>query len=312
MRSESPDVPPAQTDPEAVGPEQRRGFFMTLFAFLMWGLLPPYWKALGHVYAVEVLAHRIVWSLVLAVIVLALSGRLAELRGAWRGPRTACMFVLSAALLGVNWGLYVWGVQAGRVVECSMGYFMAPLANAAIGAVFLRERLRRLQVVAVGLAGAAVFYLAAVYGVFPWLGVALTTTFGFYGLLRKLHPLEGLPSMAVETAILTVPACIYLALRASATSVPPWSYDGRTIALLIGAGVVTGLPLMLYGYGIRRLRLTTIGFVQYVSPTTMFLLGVILYREPFSVHSAISFGLIWAGLALYTADAARRSFAARR
>jgi len=280
------------------------GVAATLSAFLMWGLLPPYWKAVAQVAPVEVLAHRVLWSAAFLLAILIFQGRLGALWAALRGRRSGPLQILNAGLLATNWFLFIWGVQTGRVVECSLGYFMNPLANIAIGACLLRERLRRMQYVAIVLAVIGVAHLTIRQGVVPWLGLGLVGSFSLYGLVRKVQSVEALPGVAAETTLLGIPAMVLLTVLSCRTGRQFWLYDGAAPFLLPGAGVVTGLPLLLFGYGIRHIRMSTVGFLQYTAPTCMFLLGLFVYKEPFSSIHAISFGFIWTGLAIYVVDTA--------
>ncbi len=295
----------------SVGPSYALGAVAAFLSFLMWGLLPPYWKALGDVGALEVLAHRIFWSAVFLTILMAVRGDLGRVRAALVGKRTGRLQLLNAAMLGLNWGVFVWGVQAGRVVECSMGYYINPLVNVALGALVLREQLRRPQIAAIMLAGVGVVYLTVSQGVVPWLGLTLAASFALYALVRKLQSVEALPGVTAECLLLSVPALLYL-LSAPWTEVRWfWSYGGAESVMLPGAGVVTAVPLLLFGLGVRRIRLTTLGFLQYTAPTCMFLLGLLVYHEPFSTAHAVSFGFIWLALGIYMADAVRNARATR-
>ncbi|QLA18001.1 EamA family transporter RarD [Desulfolutivibrio sulfoxidireducens] len=284
-------------------PNTVSGVLAALFAFLSWGLLPVYWKALARVSPLEILSHRLVWSLVAAGMALALLGRLGE---AWRvlGRRRDVLLMASCGLLlGVNWYLYIDAVNTGHVVEASLGYFINPLVSMVLGALFFRERLNRLQAAAVVLAVIGVGISVAAHGRLPWIALALASTFGVYGLLRKLMRVESLPGLFFETLVLGVPAGLYLGgLYADGTGAFG-HLGGLTDALLVGAGVVTAAPLLAFAFAARRLRLTTVGILQYVAPSCMFLLGVFVYGEPFDPGRAATFGCIWAGVAIYTADA---------
>jgi chloramphenicol-sensitive protein RarD len=276
-------------------------------AFVLWGLLPVYWKALAAFGPVEIIAHRIVWSL-------ALTAALVSMRGSWSGigrvlrsRRDAPRLAASAALLSANWLLYVWGVNTGRVLETSLGYYVTPLANVALGTLFLGERLRRLQVAALLLAAAGVLNQIAAHGRFPWIALGLAGTFSLYGLLRKTATLDSLPGLAAETALLTVPAAAYLAALAAGGGGAVGHAGLAGHLLLAGTGVVTAVPLLLFAHGARRVRLTTVGILQYLAPTGTFLLGVLLYREPFDRTRLVTFVLIWAAVAIYAADALARA-----
>jgi len=275
-------------------------------AFLLWGVLPVYWKALQNVPASEILAHRIVWSLVFGALLLGLRRRRAELFRALRTRSDRLRVLASATLLGVNWFTYVWAVNHDFILECSLGYYITPLVNVLLGRVFLSERLRPWQIVAFALAAAGVLNLLVAAGRVPWIALVLAGTFGFYALGRKTSRLESLPGLVVDTTLLSIPALGYLGWLyvrgAGGASGAGWA----TWLLLAGAGAVTATPLILFAYGARRITLATVGFLQYIGPTGAFLLGVLVYKEPFGWVHAVTFGLIWAGLAIYSWDSVRR------
>ncbi len=280
------------------------GFLCALAAYLAWGIFPIYFKALRGVPAPEVLAHRVVWSVALVAVVVAVR-RGAGLRHAL-APGRRGLLAATSALIAANWLLYIWAVQSGRVVEASLGYFLNPLVNVALGVAFLGEALSRRRRVALALAAAGVLVLVVRLGVMPWLPLLLALTFGLYGLLRKRAAVDALAGLLVETAMLAPLATAFLVARA-ATGAGAFGSTPRTTVLLALAGVVTALPLVWFAIGVHRLRLSTMGLVQYVTPTLQFLLGVVLYREPFGSAHAVAFGLIWTSLALCSADAIARS-----
>jgi chloramphenicol-sensitive protein RarD len=283
------------------------GALATGLSFVLWGLLPVYWKALEEVGALEIIAHRIVWSLGLTALLVSVRGLWGEIFRSLGSRRQAGRLLLSAALLSANWFIYVWGVNHGQILETSLGYFVTPLVNAALGVIFLRERLRAAQVAAFALAGAGVANLIVMQGRFPWIALALAGTFAFYGLMRKTAVLESLPGLAAETALLTVPAGIYMAFLAAGGKGALGHADWRTHLLLIGTGVVTAIPLLLFAHGARRIRLTTVGILQYLSPTGTFLLGVLAFHEEFSRARAFTFAMIWIALAIYAAETIHRA-----
>jgi chloramphenicol-sensitive protein RarD len=280
-----------------------KGLLYGAGAYAIWGLLPIYWKALHNVPAVEILSHRIVWALVVAVALVALR------RGGWgwlgpalRSPRVLGTFALSAVLLSVNWGIYIWAVNAGHVVETSLGYFINPLVNVLLGVLFLHERLRIGQGVAVAVALAGVLYLTVQLGSPPWIALSLAGSFGLYGLLRKTAALGSLEGLTLETLLMTAPALLYL-LWIELRGTGAFLYDGPvTSLLLVGAGAVTALPLLLFASGARRLTLTTMGILQYIAPTLQFILGITLFAEPLTPQRLIGFALVWAALAIYTLE----------
>lgn len=299
-------------DPNA--PDERaRGLAYALAAYLAWGLLPVYFKALRAVPAVEVLAHRVVWSLLLLAGLLAARGGVAAFRAPFRRDRLP-LLALTTALISTNWLTYIWAVQAGRVLEASLGYFMNPLVNVLLGVAFLGERLSPRQRLAVLLAGAGVAVLVLRAGTFPWISLVLALSFALYGLLRKRAGVDAVGGLLGETALLAPLALGYLAWRAGAGTAA-FGAGARLSSLLAAAGVITALPLVWFTLGLHRLRLSTIGLVQYVAPSCQFLLAVLLYREPFGGAQAVAFGCIWGSLALYSWEAlayARRDAAAAR
>ncbi|MDQ7830308.1 MAG: EamA family transporter RarD [Desulfovibrionaceae bacterium] len=279
------------------------GVVAALFAFVSWGLLPVYWKALAEVPPVEILCHRLVWSVVAAGAALACLGRIGEARRVLARRREVLLMASCGLLLGVNWLLFIQAVNSGHVVEASLGYFINPLVNMMLGAVFFRERLSRLQAVAVVLAVCGVGVSVATHGRLPWIALALAGTFGVYGLLRKLMRVESLPGLFFETAVLGIPAGFYL-WGLWQEGAGAFLHLGQGVdVLLLCAGVVTAAPLLAFAFAARRLRLTSLGILQYIAPSCMFLLGVLVYGEPFDAARAATFACIWAGVAVYTCDA---------
>lgn len=271
-------------------------------AYTAWGLFPLYFKQLVGVNAMEVVAHRTVWSLVVVAIVLTVLRRWAWLGPVLRTPRLVATFALSALLLSVNWLTYVWAVQNGHVVDASLGYFINPLVNVALGFLVLRERLRPGQWLAVALAAAGVLWLTVNAGQLPWIALVLALSFGFYGLMRKTAPLGALEGLTLETLLLAPVAAIALAI---------WTSQGHS-ALVTGtpsqwgwlllAGPMTAAPLLLFAVGARRITMTLLGLMQYIAPTLQFALGVWLYHEPLSAARLAGFAFIWAALAVYSME----------
>jgi chloramphenicol-sensitive protein RarD len=279
-----------------------KGIVYAALAYLAWGLLPLYWKALSAVPAGQILAHRFVWSLVFVGLVLTARRNWGWLGRAWRQPRVLLTFALSGSLLAVNWFTYIWGVNAGHVVETSLGYFINPLVNVLLGYLFLKERLRPAQWLALAVALGGVLYLTYSYGAFPWIALTLAFTFGVYGLLRKTAALGSAEGLFLETAVIFLPAFGFLLLQ-EARGVGGFGHiSPTTTLLLIGAGAVTSIPLILFAAGARRITLTTLGLLQYIAPTMQFLIGVLVYGEPFGAGRVVGFGLIWLALVLYTAE----------
>lgn len=279
-----------------------KGILYAAGAYIIWGLLPLYWKALSAVPAGQILANRIVWSLVFVGLVLTVRRHWSWLGGALRRPRVLLTFALSGLLLGVNWYTYIWGVNAGFVVETSLGYFINPLVNVLLGYLVLKERLRPAQWLALSVALAGVLYLTLSYGAFPWIAMTLAFSFGIYGLIRKTAALNSAEGLFLETAVLFLPALGFLILMEMRGSGAFTHTGPTTLLLLAGAGVVTSVPLLLFAAGARRITLTTLGLLQYIAPTLQFLIGVLIFNEPFGPARMVGFGLIWLALVLYSAE----------
>lgn len=275
-------------------------------AFLIWGLTPIYWKALQHVPALEILAHRIVWGLVFVALWMSLRGRWPELRAVFETRRTVAALAASTIFIAVNWGLFVWAVNTDRVLSTSLGYFINPLMVVVLGLVVLRERLNRRQWLAVGLAALAVAILTLRLGRLPWLSLTLAASFALYGLLRKTVRADAVVGLSFEATALAPLAAGYLVfqeLRGAAS----FGHTGvLTDLMLIAAGAITVIPLLFFTLGVRRVALSTAGLLQYIAPTLTFLLAVLLYGEPFTTAHAVSFSLIWTALAIYTFDLRHR------
>ena len=278
-----------------------KGVGYALAAYIFWGFLPIYWKFLNHVPAQEILMHRIAWSFVFLLLVLSYK-RYWSWLSALKDWRVLLTFLASSLLLTVNWGLYIWAVNAGYIVEASLGYFINPLVNVVLGLLFLRERLRRGQWLAVAFAVVGVGYLTITYGALPWISLTLAFSFGTYGLLRKTAKLDALAGLSLETALLFVPAAGYLIwLQVNKTAVFLHT-DPISNVLLIFTGVVTAVPLLWFALGARQVPLTTMGVLQYAAPTLQFLIGVFLYHEPFTHDRLIGFSFIWVALAIYSVE----------
>mgnify|MGYP001030623752 FL=1 len=279
-----------------------RGVWYAVGAYLLWGLLPIYWKALQTVPALQILNHRVVWSLGFLASILLVRRDWEPLRLALKSRRILLIYLATSCLLGVNWLTYIWGVNAGFIVETSLGYFINPLVSVLLGVVFLREKLRPGQWIPVGLAALGVIYLTISYQKLPWIALVLAFTFGLYGLIKKIAPLNSLHSLALETALLFVPSLAYL-LWAEAQGSGAFGHASiGTTLLLVFTGVVTALPLLLFGAGARLIPLSLIGLLQYLAPTLQFLIGVLIYGEPFTRERMIGFGIIWVALVIYTLE----------
>ncbi|MGH8021491.1 MAG: EamA family transporter RarD [Opitutaceae bacterium] len=283
------------------------GIWAALGAFFLWGVLAIYWKQFEAVPPVEVIAHRVVWSLVLVLAILPLRGRMGQFCAAFRSGRMAGLYFVSGALLTLNWLTFVYAVQRGQIVDASLGYFLNPLFSVALGALVLRERLGPVQWIAVALAAVGVLVQIAWNGSLPWVSLVLAGTFALYGLLRKQGPLGSLTGLAVETALVAPLAIGYLVWMHAAGGGVLFRGTGADHAWAISTGVVTTIPLLLFATAARRLPLTTVGLCQYLAPTLQLAIGVILYAEPFGAGRSIAFVFIWAGLVLYTIDGLRRS-----
>ncbi|QKK24373.1 EamA family transporter RarD [Rhizobium hidalgonense] len=278
-----------------------RGFAFALTAYLLWGFLPIYMKAVAHISPAEVIAHRIVWSLPLAGIVLILLGRTSDIATALRSPRMLAMAALTASLITVNWGTYVWAIGAGHSLDAALGYFINPLFSIFLGAVLLKEKLQPLQIAAIALAALAVAILAFDSGGIPWVALTLAISWGFYALLRKTLPLGPNQGFFLEVLILSGPALLYILYLEFGSGQGHLYRTGLAdTTLLLGCGVITAVPLMIYANGAKLLKLSTIGIMQYIAPTMIFLIAVFVFHEPLGTARMIAFPLIWAGLFLYS------------
>ncbi len=278
-----------------------KGILYAIAAYFTWGFFPIYFKALSNVPADQILAHRILWSFVILTIFLLLRREVRRLRGL-ATRRILLIYFAAGALLAVNWGTYVWAVNAGHVVEGSLGYFINPLVSVLLGVIFIREKLRPLQWLPVGLAALGVVYLTISLGQLPWISLVLAFTFGLYGLIKKLAPLNSLNGLTLETAAVALPALAYLIAQEGLGSGSFIHAGAGTTALLILAGPITILPLLFFASALRLIPLSTAGFLQYISPTMQFLIGVLIYDEPFDTRRLIGFSIIWLALIIFSAD----------
>ena len=276
-----------------------KGVIYGLGAYLLWGFFPIYFKLIQEVPAMEILGNRILWSFLFLAVIISLRKDWSSLRSQALNPRTLLIYGVAACLLAFNWLIYVWGVNSGYILETSLGYFINPLINVLLGVLFLRERLRPLQWVPIGLAALGVLYLTFNYGQLPWIALALAFSFGLYGLVKKTAPLGSLHSLTLETGILLIPAGMYLLLTASRFTGTSGEYSPYIYVLLAGLGIGTSVPLLLFGAAARRIELTMMGILQYVAPTCQFLLGVLVYGEPFTLERLVGFSFIWAALILF-------------
>ncbi|MGI1663254.1 EamA family transporter RarD [Palleronia sp. KMU-117] len=292
--------------PATDGGDSLGGFLYALAAYLMWGVLPLFMKAVAHIPPVEVLAHRVVWSVPIALAVLLALGRTADLRAALTTPRVLAMGAVTAALISVNWGIYVWAIGTGHALDAALGYYINPLFSVFLGAVLLRERLLPAQWAAIALASAAVLILTVEAGRLPVVALGLTLSWGLYAYFKRSLPIGPNQGFTLEVLLLLGPALGYMVwllargeghfLQASATDT----------ALLLSCGLVTAVPLMVYANGAKRLRLTTIAMMQYIAPTMIFLIAVFVFDEPMGRGRMIAFPMIWAALVLFSGSMLRR------
>ncbi|WP_439500652.1 EamA family transporter RarD [Aminobacter ciceronei] len=294
-------MPAMSTNTPAISrDEATRGFLFALSAYLMWGFLPFYMKAVAHIPAPEVIAHRITWSIPIAALLLWWLGRTSDIKTALRTPRTLAMGTLTATLITINWGVYVWAIGNDRALETALGYYINPLFSVFLGAVVLGEKLTRAQMVAIGLAVIAVALLTWESGGLPWVSIVLALSWGFYALFKKTLPIGPAQGFFLEVLILGIPALIYIAYLQS-TGAGHFGTTGMTdVWLMLGCGIVTAVPLILFANGAKLLRMSTIGIMQYIAPTMIFVIAIFIFREPFSSERAVAFALIWAALAIYT------------
>ena len=282
------------------------GVIYATSAFVAWGVIPIFWKFMAHVPAAEIVMHRIVWTLLFAGIVILALGKWPLLKQALTTRRTLQALALSALLIGMNWGLFIWAVNVGRIAETSLGYYINPLVNFALGTLLLGERLTRIQLIAVALACAGVLNQAIAVGVVPWVSLTLAVSFGVYGLIRKHVPVESLIGLTTEAIVLTTIALVNLAYVGLAGTGMFLTHDRSTDLLLVLAGPMTAIPLLLFAAGVRRIKLSTMGFLQYLAPTISLILAVTVYGEKFTPAHAVTFGLIWLALALISWEALTR------
>ncbi len=276
----------------------KKGLLYAFGAYGLWGLFPLYWKFVKHVPALQVIGHRIGWSFVLLMLVVSITGQWGRIRSSLT-RRVLVVYLATGLLLSVNWLIYVWGVNAGYIVETSLGYFINPLVSVLLGVVFLRERLRLAQWLPISLAAAGVIYLTWTYGRLPWIALSLAFSFGLYGLIKKLAPLGSLQGLTLETGMVFAPAVAYL-LFAEFRGEGHFLHDGlATDVFLMGAGIVTTVPLLMFASAVQRIPLTMVGLMQYIAPTIQFLIGVLVYEEPFDQMRLMGFSLVWVALVIF-------------
>jgi chloramphenicol-sensitive protein RarD len=286
----------------------QKGILYALCAYVMWGLFPLYWKQLEDIPTLQLIGHRIVWSFLLLLAVLLISGRLASLIAALN-TRTLRTYGAAALLIASNWYVYVWAVTHAYVVEASLGYYINPLFSVLLGVIVFRERLRGWQWLPIALAAFGVLFLALNFGGLPWIALVLAATFGLYGLMKKIAPLGPLFGLSMETGILFLPAAAYLTLSEASGTGAFLHVSPTQSLMMIGGGVITAVPLLFFAAAAARVPLSTMGVLQYVTPTMQFLLGVLAYHEPFTGARWIGFVIVWVALVLFWAEGlyARRS-----
>jgi chloramphenicol-sensitive protein RarD len=289
----------------ATDPRSRSGVLFAGGAFLIWGVVPLYFSALRTVSAYEIIAHRVLWSMLFLSLLLGVTGGFGEVRAVFRRPRLVGQLALTSTLVAGNWLAFVWAVNAGRVLETSLGYFITPQVNVLLASLFLGEKLRRTQWMAVALAAAGVVNQVLMLGRLPWVSLLLAGSFGCYGLLRKQIEVGPVSGLLVETLVATPVAVAYLGYLTVTGALAFRHGSPARDVLLVLLGVVTAVPLMLFAAGAQRLRLVTVGFLQYAAPSMTFLLAIFVFREPLGLARAVTFLLIWAGIAVYAVDSWR-------
>lgn len=292
------------TTPDASMPEATKGVLFGLSAYTLWGCFPLYFALFAGVPSYEVLIHRVIWSCLFLAIVVTVLRRWTPIKAALSQPKNLGFVLGCAVFIALNWGIYIYAVESRQVLQASLGYFLTPLVNVALGLLILREKISRLQGVAVVMAAVAILYQLFLLGVVPWISLLLAFSFGTYGLLRKKVALDGLSGLFVETLLLLPVALLALSwLQASGAS--HFTENSRMTLLLMSSGIVTAIPLLLFAGAARRLRLSTIGFLMYINPTLQFALALAVFDEPLSEDKLLSFVLIWLALALYSWSAWR-------
>jgi chloramphenicol-sensitive protein RarD len=296
-----------QASPVPVSGDTPQGFAFALCAYTLWGFLPFYMKAVGHIPAIEVLAHRVIWSVPVAGLVLLAVGRIADVKAALTSPRTLMMAALTALLITINWTTYIWAISAGRALDTALGYFINPLFSIFLAAVLLKEKLSRQQLAAIALVVVAVAIITVDAGGLPWVSIILTVTWGFYAFFRKTLPVGPNQGFFLEVIILSLP-CLGIILYLEARGESHLGHTGLTdTLLLLVSGLVTAVPLILYANGAKLLRLSTIGLMQYIAPTMIFLIAIFAFHEPLNTTRLLAFGLIWLALIVYSMPMIRQA-----
>lgn len=280
--------------------ERKKGILYAVAAYAMWGVLPLFWKLLGGVPAFETLAHRIVWSLVFVALMISVGREWSKVSAILKNKRSMVYLALSAVIIGINWGVYIWSVGAGHVVDASMGYYINPLVSVLLGVAVLKERLKAAEFAALGIAAFGVAFLGIHYGSLPWVALVLASTFGLYGLFKKLANVESLAGLLVETLITAPIALLFLSSKQiEGTAVFGAAPVSRSLLLML-SGVVTGVPLLWFARATRLVELSTMGFFLYITPSLTLLIGVFVFKERFSAAHAVCFGSIWVAILVYS------------
>lgn len=278
-----------------------KGVIYAFSAYLLWGFFPVYFKLIGIVPPLQILAHRFLWSFIFLTILILGLKQLPRLKSSIT-RRILISYFIAGSILAVNWGTYVYAVNSGHVLESSLGYFINPIVSVLLGVIFLKERLRLWQWIPVGLAAAGVVYLTIIFGSIPWIALVLAFSFGLYGLIKKLSPLDSLAGLTLETGLLFIPAVAFLGFH-EVSGTGSFGHTSPWIGVLLAlSGVVTAIPLLLFAAGTKRINLTTIGILQYITPTIQFLLGAFLFKEPFDTNRLVGFALIWLALVIFTGE----------
>ncbi len=277
------------------------GLIYAIAAYIFWGIVPIFWKQIAHIDSVEIVMHRMVWSCVLVTLLIIVSRQWLEYKTLFSKPQVLLRLSVASVLISINWGVYIWAINADRIVEASLGYFLNPLINVALGVLIFNETLRRGQLIALSVAAVGVLYLLTAYGAFPWIAFVLAITFSLYGVVKKSIGVPATHGMGIETMFIFIPALIYLSNLELQGNGQFLASKSNAIMLVLG-GLFTLIPLVLFAAAAKRITMTALGMTQYIGPTLQLLLGVFLYAEPFGSQRMIAFGLIWLALAIYSAD----------
>ncbi|WNS81724.1 EamA family transporter RarD [Domibacillus sp. DTU_2020_1001157_1_SI_ALB_TIR_016] len=284
--------------------ERKAGMIYTAGSYVIWGLIPIYWKLVSGVSAYEILANRVIWSFVFMILLLVLMRKLAPLGQVLKEitthPKKAAALATASVLVSINWFVFIWAVNNNHIIETSMGYYINPLMSVLLGILVLKEALSKAQILSFILAGCGVLIMTFSYGSFPWVSISLAVSFALYGLAKKMIRMDAAVGLTIETAVVTPIAVLYLIFLSSNGTLQLFSGSVQTDLLLIGGGVLTAVPLLLFGHGAQKIPLYLIGFLQYIAPTMTLLLGVFLYHEPFTPSQLLSFSFIWSALVVFT------------